>query len=169
MNDAQKLVDGLSGFTPGPWRAIPQGGGSTVVCKTLPPRNERRSEVAYGYAGDDFCVGYPFVDDDRPDSIGVRFDFISFGHADAQLISAAPDLHAAVVVLLADNAKLRAALIVWEAAYDNTLMRSGVCCCGDDMETHSPPMNCGHSPVDSGEYYAASAIMQTRAALEATK
>ena len=71
--------------------------------------------------------------------------------------------------LEADNAKLRAALVVWEAAYDNTLMRSGVCCCGEEMETHSNPMYCGHSPVDSGEYYASSAIMQTRAALEETK
>ena len=107
---AQQLVARLTGVTPGKWRAIPQGGGSTVVAKALPPRNERRSEIPYGYAGDDFCIGYPFVDDDRPDSCGVRYDFICFGHADAQLIAAAPDLHRHVVDLLAREAALRAAL-----------------------------------------------------------
>lgn len=29
---------------------------------------------------------------------------------------------------------------------------SGVCCCGDDMKQHSNPMDCGHTPVDSGIY-----------------
>jgi hypothetical protein len=27
------------------------------------------------------------------------------------------------------------------------------CCCGEDMETHSSPMNCGHSPVDMHWWY----------------
>ncbi len=25
---------------------------------------------------------------------------------------------------------------------------SGVCCCGEAMDNHSSPMNCGHTPVD---------------------
>lgn len=29
---------------------------------------------------------------------------------------------------------------------------NGVCCCGDNMDRHSNPMDCGHSPVDSGSY-----------------
>lgn len=36
----------------------------------------------------------------------------------------------------------------------NCSVESGVCCCGDDMARHASPMCCGHSPVDSGAYYA---------------
>ena len=38
----------------------------------------------------------------------------------------------------------------------NCSVESGVCCCGDDMRSHADPMNCGHSPVDSGAYAALS-------------
>ena len=38
------------------------------------------------------------------------------------------------------------------ATMRNTDQRSGVCCCGDNMEGHSNPMDCGHSPVDHGEW-----------------
>lgn len=31
-------------------------------------------------------------------------------------------------------------------------VRAGHCCCGADMEHHPDPMECGHSPVDAGEY-----------------
>jgi hypothetical protein len=27
------------------------------------------------------------------------------------------------------------------------------CCCGEDMETHSNPMDCGHTPVDMHWWY----------------
>jgi hypothetical protein len=27
------------------------------------------------------------------------------------------------------------------------------CCCGDDMETHSNPMDCGHTPVAMHWWY----------------
>lgn len=29
---------------------------------------------------------------------------------------------------------------------------SGVCCCGDDMESHASAMICGHSPVDQWDW-----------------
>ena len=29
---------------------------------------------------------------------------------------------------------------------------TGTCCCGAAMENHGNPMDCGHSPVDQGEY-----------------
>lgn len=35
---------------------------------------------------------------------------------------------------------------------ENAPLMSGECCCGESMTNHSHPMNCGHSPVDSGEY-----------------
>ena len=119
MTDDDKLLASLTGFTPGNWRAIPQGGSSTVVAQTMPPRNERRSEVAYGYASDNFCIGYPFVDDDRPDSCGVRYDFVCFGHADAQLIAAAPDLHRIATEQAVEIARLREALSALMDLNDN--------------------------------------------------
>ena len=37
----------------------------------------------------------------------------------------------------------------------NCHIETGVCCCGDPMgERHASPMNCGHSPCDSGAYQA---------------
>lgn len=30
-----------------------------------------------------------------------------------------------------------------------------VCCCGDSMENHDSPINCGHSPVSMRDYYLA--------------
>lgn len=35
---------------------------------------------------------------------------------------------------------------------ENAEVQSGVCCCGDSMEGHANPMNCGHSPVDMWSY-----------------
>lgn len=32
--------------------------------------------------------------------------------------------------------------------------RVGHCCCGDSMDNHANPMDCGHSPVDMGVYVA---------------
>ena len=80
MSDAQKLVDGLSGFTPGPWNTDTGGevhkDGTTIF-------------------------GWPkWVDQSGAAEI----------HSNMALGAAATDLHAAVVALLADNAKLRAAL-----------------------------------------------------------
>lgn len=43
----------------------------------------------------------------------------------------------------------------------------GSCCCGDDMERHPSPMNCGHSPVDHGSYVADQNVKSTEAALAA--
>lgn len=31
-------------------------------------------------------------------------------------------------------------------------VRSGTCCCGDDMDRHADPMSCGHTPVDQWDY-----------------
>lgn len=41
---------------------------------------------------------------------------------------------------------------------------SGVCCCGDDMEKHTDPMSCGHSPVDQWNYSLSSWLRQIAAA-----
>jgi hypothetical protein len=36
---------------------------------------------------------------------------------------------------------------------DHIGIAEGYCCCGDSMEHHANPMDCGHSPVDAGYYY----------------
>jgi len=97
-------------------------------------------------------VGDPRTDPDELEAI-------------AHLYAAAPDLHRELTESLQREGKMRAALEMWVVAYDNLTMKSGVCYCGDDTENHDNAMNCGHSPVDCGEEYAASAIGKTRAAL----
>lgn len=63
------------------------------------------------------------------------------------------------------EAALEAALNAYMAAIEHADMSDGVCCCGDNMEGHSDPMNCGHSPVDMGEYHAHQVLSAARAAL----
>ena len=63
------------------------------------------------------------------------------------------------------EAALEAALNGCIAAIEHADMADGVCCCGDNMDNHSEPMNCGHSPVDAGEYHAHQALTAARAAL----
>lgn len=45
--------------------------------------------------------------------------------------------------------KLLASVAVMDQYVD---VRAGHCCCGADMKHHPDPMECGHSPVDAGEY-----------------
>lgn len=74
--------------TPGPWRAVPHGGSSTVVAPVLPRRNDTRIP-AYGYNEQKgHCVAYPFISDEG----SIRLDFVCFNHDDARLIAAAPAL-----------------------------------------------------------------------------
>lgn len=65
----------------------------------------------------------------------------------------------------APNAALVGALTALLGLIDEFGIRSGVCCCGDGMARHDNPMDCGHSPVDSGEYYSEKPIEFARAAL----
>ena len=67
------------------------------------------------------------------------------------------------------DAALIESLEVLLGLVDEFGIKSGVCCCGDDMARHSNPMDCGHSPVDSGEYYSAKTIEVARAALSGAK
>lgn len=45
-------------------------------------------------------------------------------------------------------------------------VEAGVCCCGDDMESHSEPMQCGHVAVDMGAHAVLLWRTQAIAALE---
>lgn len=42
---------------------------------------------------------------------------------------------------------------------------SGVCMCGSPTEGHESALTCGHSPVDSGEYYLSELARQAAAVL----
>lgn len=76
---------------------------------------------------------------------------------------------AALVAAAGPDAALIESLEVLLGLVDEFGIKSGVCCCGDDMARHSNPMHCGHSPVDSGEYYSAQTIEVARAALSGAK
>ena len=68
-----------------------------------------------------------------------------------------------------EAAAMREALEGCVGLLTNASVRTGVCCCGDDMEHHGSPMDCGHSPVDSGEYNASLCLDAARTALGETK
>ena len=101
----------LTGFTPGPWTSKAMGGSSTVLTIGCPPRNDRRCTATFGHQGEHSCIAYPFVGEDYRE---VRFDFVCFGHEDARLIAAAPDMHATILALcdaLDEGAAREAALL----------------------------------------------------------
>ena len=89
--DLEKL---LAEVTPGEWRSVAMGRSSTVLSRTMPPRNDQRANCTYGFQGDEFCVAYPFIEDDGK---SFRPDFVCFGHDDARLIAMAPTLARKVI------------------------------------------------------------------------
>ena len=70
---------------------------------------------------------------------------------------------------LAENeVRLRKAVELLEAWGDVAVhcsIEEGVCCCGDNMENHTNPMDCGHTPLDHGTYIAIQLAEETRATL----
>ena len=68
--------------------------------------------------------------------------------------------------LTAERDRLRKALEACLATMEHADFEDGWCCCGDNMLHHQSPMDCGHTPVDMGEYHASLAIKKARAALK---
>ena len=66
----------------------------------------------------------------------------------------------------AERDRLREALDGLLTSVEHADFADGWCCCGDDMLHHQSPMDCGHTPVDMGEYHAFFAIKEARAALK---
>ena len=62
-------------------------------------------------------------------------------------------------------AKAVGLLEAWINVATHCIIEEGVCCCGDNMDTHAEPMHCGHSPVDHGAYIAESLVEETNATL----
>ena len=71
--------------------------------------------------------------------------------------------------LAAKLAKAVEALDAWLNVAAHCSIEEGVCCCGDDMENHSPPMVSGHTPLDHGTYIAERLEETTRATLAELK
>lgn len=69
-------------------------------------------------------------------------------------------------LILAERDRLRGALEGLLTLVEHANFEEGWCCCGDDMLHHQNPMDCGHTPVDMGEYHASLAIKEARAALK---
>ena len=59
-------------------------------------------------------------------------------------------------------------LEAWVELAAHCSIEEGVCCCGEDMENHPNPMDCGHSPVDHCVYVASQLVEETRATLAQT-
>jgi hypothetical protein len=88
------------------------------------------------------------------------------------LLSMQADLTAALARADRAEALLKEAVEAlegWAAIYDNCSISTGYCCCGDAMESHANPMDCGHSPVDQGWYAANQQIESARATLAKIK
>ena len=69
-------------------------------------------------------------------------------------------------IIKAERDRLREALDGLLTSVEHADFADGWCCCGDDMLHHQSPMDCGHTPVDMGEYHASLAIKKARAALK---
>lgn len=62
-------------------------------------------------------------------------------------------------------AELLEALEALTSTMENCSVTAGVCMCGDSMEGHANPMDCGHSPVDMGQYHADAAYKSAKDAI----
>lgn len=60
--------------------------------------------------------------------------------------------------LFANAKELFNTVLNLKAIIENSDVSTGVCMCGEGMSGHADPFDCGHSAVDSGAYYAVSAL-----------
>jgi hypothetical protein len=60
-------------------------------------------------------------------------------------------------------------LEAWGDVAVHCSIEEGVCCCGDNMENHTNPMDCGHTPLDHGTYIAGHLEETTRSTLAEIK
>jgi len=71
--------------------------------------------------------------------------------------------------LKAKLAKAVEALEGWINVYTHCTIEEGVCCCGDDMNSHTLPMDSNHMPLDHGAYIAGELAKQTEITLAELK
>lgn len=60
--------------------------------------------------------------------------------------------------LFANAKELFNTVLSLKAILENSDVSTGVCMCGEGMSGHADLFDCGHSAVDSGAYYAVSAL-----------
>jgi hypothetical protein len=89
-----------------------------------------------------------------------REDHVEYIRAD--ILAQALAANAALVKRLEEAREL---LELFCNIVEHSTVSDGMCCCGDDMDGHANPMNCGHSPVDHGGYTADGAHKAARAFL----
>lgn len=153
VDELRKLLDSA---TPGPWVWREDEWGS--------------HSLVHWVEGETFASGAPRYIEVHSDGSanGEYGPSIDVDGPEAALIAIAPTLARRVIAA----EKLVEALDACIASLERADTEEGVCCCGDDMATHGEPINCGHIPVDMGDYYAGKALDAARAALaeyEATK
>ncbi len=61
-----------------------------------------------------------------------------------------------------DMVELLTALEFLTEIMEHCSVSDGMCCCGDDMANHASPMDCGHTPVDHGQYHADGAYRKAK-------
>ena len=66
----------------------------------------------------------------------------------------------------AEIARRRGALERAISFVEHAEVSGGVCCCGDSIEGHRYPMNCGHSPRDMWDYASEGFINEMQALLK---
>lgn len=81
------------------------------------------------------------------------------------------DLPPTTAQIIADPrvAALISQMEAWLNVANHCSITEGVCCCGDNMEGHTDPMGCGHTPTDHGTYHAHRLVESTEAALAQLK
>lgn len=62
------------------------------------------------------------------------------------------------MAVLANAKELFNTVLNLKAIIENSDVSTGVCMCGEGVSGHADPFDCGHSAVDSGAYYAVSAL-----------
>ena len=100
---------------------------------------------------------------------GTGYDMMTRIEQLEELLEAATDdakeAEAYAEELEAKLAKAVGLLEAWVNVAAHCTIEEGVCCCGDNMDTHAEPMDCGHCPVDHGAYVASRLVDATNAAL----
>lgn len=100
---------------------------------------------------------------DRIEKLEAERD--GYAHKLMQANDTYTEMHLEIELLKINLAKAMGLLEAWINVATHCTIEEGVCCCGDDMDTHAEPMDCGHEPVDHGTYIAMGLAEKTEATL----
>ena len=135
--------------------------------------NENKAPERIWLGRDNRYVGSPWIrlasDFEDEDEDGATQEYVraDLFEASAAMASRQNALIDTILDEPAKSAKLVGALKACVSSLERANTAEGVCCCGDSMERHGAQMDCGHSPLDMGDYYASKALEAARAAIAA--